>query len=1306
MSDNHLPAADAAPAVPPAESSAPAALPEQGLVWALFLCSGACALIYEVLWCRQLGLILGNTVHSLSAVLTAFMGGLALGSYVAGRLARRLRRPLLVYGVLELLIGLCCAALPWFLSDHGPLVPLYRSLYGETGSGSLVVARFAISFALMLAPATFMGATLPVLSQHLVRSRQFFGKTVGMLYAVNTFGAVVGAAATGFILLPLLGKASTNWIAVSINLLLGVLAISFGLRGAPAASAPLTDPEHSAENSAAEGRAPQASPRVVKLAVLTFGVTGFAAMATQIAWTRAISLAIGSSTYAFSLIVSVFILGLSGGGMWGARAAARTVDPVAALAKVLLLIGLFGAALAALLGYGPLFFFVLIARGQDWSYELLLAAQAACIGVLILIPSFLMGATMPLTMQIAARFSDSPGRTVGTIYAVNTLGAILGSFLGGLLLLPLLQLQTTLNLMALLYAVPGVVLFWNSPSRREKKSAGMVAVTGAALLLIVLLAARWDPRIMSSGMYLARQKSITEEARRFQLSGVLAKFRANREILYYREGASATVAVTRLGGQTGQSGQPGQDGGAENPDAIISLSVGGKPDASTGTDMSTQVELALVPCLLHTAGAEDVLVIGLGSGVTAGAALAPASVKHVDAVEMTPEVVEASSFFRHKNRLPYVETPRPWIDTQKEPRISVLVNDGRNHLLLTRRKYDVISSEPSNPWMAGVGNLFTKEAFELSRRCLKPGGIMCQWIHCYSLEDAHFYSIARTFGEVYPHVCLWWINQYDLMLLGSDKPFDIPLPQLRERLAQPAIKSWLADAPLDDEHDFLAKVLAHNQALREKSAPFALHTDDNMLLEFAAPRALHKHARAFNPAEFPGGAEEIVRLDGVDDAARAAFLKQLDLASASLEHTRFQNAALGHPLRHQQLARLLSPRRFRGAQDDGSQAAEARKTAQGDSAQAQFRALLDEARLYLALGDGQRAMLELDRLAARADLAGAVCLMRAQALALQKEFARAREEILKAPELGVDPSVRDIVWVTILRDAGRYAEAVADLAPGLVNTPQARNDKAAAPLWALLAEAFDGSGNLSDAAQAVAIARRLTDNPTAALLLPEASILAKAGKLQEALLSYRQGAAFDADRFVASASVMKAADAFADPSRAARVLTALEEIMRTPGAWDGKINAPWLALLGHLRAGQGQLDEAQAAVAKARQLEPRDAAAALIEARIQTRRGKLREAAECHRLRAALEPFNADAAADVVHAFIASGNASGDLAQLAYARRVGTSLCQLRPGAAQSWELLAKSFEALAKADPAHAAFYTAQAAAARRAGSGQNPTP
>jgi len=273
----------------------------------------------------------------------------------------RLKRPLLAYGVLELLIGIYCAFSAVGFSDSSPLIPFYRSLYGETGGGALPVARFLISFLLLLIPTTFMGATLPVLSQFLVRERASLGRTVGALYAINTFGAVAGAAATGFLLLPQLGKAQSNWVPSSAMLFWVVWQSAFGMKPLPSPTPADESQDVLKKNAVEEPPPPEnqdpVSPLALKLAIITFGITGFAALATQIGWTRAISLATGSSTYAFSLIVSVFILGLSLGGAWGSRVAPRTPDPLALLGKVLLSIGLLSMVLTAILGLSPSSFF-------------------------------------------------------------------------------------------------------------------------------------------------------------------------------------------------------------------------------------------------------------------------------------------------------------------------------------------------------------------------------------------------------------------------------------------------------------------------------------------------------------------------------------------------------------------------------------------------------------------------------------------------------------------------------------------------------------------------------------------------------------------------------------------------------------------------------------------------------------------------------------------------------------------------------------------------------------------------------------
>ncbi|HYF51586.1 MAG TPA: fused MFS/spermidine synthase [Planctomycetota bacterium] len=1064
---------------PPAVQASTVPFHQQAAIWTLFLLSGACALIYEVLWCRQLGLVFGNTVHSLSAVLTSFMGGLALGSFVAGRVCHRLKRPLLVYGVLELAIGVYCSLLPWAFSDSGPLVPMYQALYGETGSSSLAITRFAVSFVLMLIPTTFMGATLPILAQYLVRSNQSMGRTVGTLYAVNTLGAVLGAAAAGFILLPALGKIGTNFVAVAFNAILALSAIVVGWRAVTPPNMMQVLTEHNRQKASQSAAAPIPSS-VVRFAVLAFGVTGFAAMATQIGWTRAISLGTGSSTYAFSLIVSVFIMGLSLGGWWGSRIASKAPDVVKTLAFVLLAIGMICMALAALLGLGPLMFYFLLAWGTDpgsggMSWSLLLAIQALGIALLIIVPTFLMGATMPLTLQVAAADSSrNAGRTVGNVYAINTVGSILGSFLGGLVVLPFLEIQTTLQTMALLYALPGIVLLTMSAGWAMPRTRAIAAVLALAVAA-GCVAPRWQPNVMSAGMFLLRDTGAVKAAREWRFNEAVPNL--DREILYYREGAAATVAVARVAGN-------------------ISLSVGGKPDASSGGDMSTQIGLTLVPAVLHPAP-KEILVIGQGSGVSAGAARARDGVQRVDIVEMSREVITGSSWFAQHNELVYddVMTERAWLNT---PGVETLINDGRNHLLLTSRKYDLIASEPSNPWMAGVGNLFTREAFQLSKERLKPGGIMCQWIHSYALDESHVYSIIRTFGEVFPHIQLWWINKGDYLIVGSESPLTIPIRELRHRLKEPGVQRWLQRVRLDTEEEFVAGFMQHDDALRRKAKDSPLHTDDNMLLEFSAPRALYGASQSFGASQLAPLVDQIVDLDGLSTAERSDFIRRMDLAVAAREHLILSLGFANVGSEHMDQAAIYAPYQFfasfhletrkfgelrrairrlnrRGIPwgleqalytiDDGLDHVNEPRWAEvllKRAAELRLDGKHDEALAALAQIDDPRA-------------AGRKELVRATVFSVQKKYDEALAIVEQVARSGHNQLACAEVAAMILMEAGRCGDAIASLLT-VLNNPAAQSDELTQPLWKLLAESCLALTDYAGAQRAADVALRLKNN--------------------------------------------------------------------------------------------------------------------------------------------------------------------------------------------------------------------------------------
>ncbi|MCY3021220.1 MAG: hypothetical protein NTW87_19575, partial [Planctomycetota bacterium] len=712
---------------------------------------------------------------------------------------------------------------------------------------------------------------------------------------------------------------------------------------------------------------------------------------------------------------------------------------------------------------------------------------------------------------------------------------ILGSFFGGLVILPALQIQITLELMALLYAIPGLLLFAQSRAWRERKRLPAMAALIVPTVLVVIVVRPWDPLLMSGGLYLLRDQEMVKAAHELRLADALPDPSRLGTLLYSREGAEATVAVTVGSGENAQ----------------LSLRVGGKPDASSYGDMSTQISLTLVPEILHPTGPEEVLVIGLGSGVSAGCALAMDSVTRVDVAEMSPEVVEASRFFQRQNNLTYTNTSPVTLDT---PKVQLVLNDARNHLLLTSRRYDVIASEPSNPWMAGVGNLFTKEAFTLARSRLKPGGIMCQWIHTYTLEADHVQSVVRTFGEVFPHMQLWQCNKGDLLLIGSDSELAMPLRQVQERLARPGVRAWLERVRLDTPVEFLAGYLADDPVLRLRSRKAPLHTDDNMLLEFDAPRSLYRVRRAFQSFSFISCPEAILDFSGVPAPERSAFLRDLDLAVSAREHLRLAGATVVDA--HMRLAFALAPYQLKAVEHrnqmdhdeagrllDGTPAKAAPDPAAAVKLMSQAEArsgciqwsrkALDvsrarDANARIDGGDPDGALAELDGIALPEHKAEAT-LLRARVFLARKDYDKALAQAVEAARLGASSSAGvSPAWsvectklgARILAAAGRKADALATL-NGVLSRPGARLDPATAPLWHTRAELLLEQGQPDAALEAAQLAADL-EPLVAAHSCIEGRVLTALGRHTAAAWALHRRAALEPDSFDAAAELAEA----------------------------------------------------------------------------------------------------------------------------------------------------------------------------------------
>jgi spermidine synthase len=657
----------------------------RALVLVLFFASGFAGLVYQVLWMRELGRLFGSGSHAVATTLAAFFLGIAAGSLALGRRAHRLRRPLLAYAWLE--AGVAVSA-PLCLALLAAYAALYAPLYARLGEhpGAFLAVKFALSLAALLPAAFLMGGTLPVMSQHVVRSTTALGRTASALYAVNTLGAALGAWLAGFELVRRLGVRGAWALAVATSLLVAGLAGWAGRAPAAAAAA-------GAEREPGGGtgaRPPLARSGVAALAF----ASGFATLALEVLWTRMFAQVLQNSAFTFALVLAVFLVALAAGAALARALMGRAVDPAAGLAGLLLASGLGVAASPWLFTEwtdGLAYF-----GGERGFAGYVLEATGAA-AALLLVPGALVGSVFPFLLRAAQDFGWSAGRTVGELAAINTLGAVAGALAAGFVLLDAFGLWPSLRLLAAAYLAAAVLV---AGGRREPRAL-LAAVCALAL---VALATRLDP----AGLPRVRIEPETLHERVVEVS----------------EGSGGIVAVIDRRG-------------------YLRMKLDNHYGLGGTDDIEQEERQALLPLSLHPRP-RSVFFLGLGSGITAGAALR-LPVERVVVAEISPQVMEAAR--RHF---------APWLHGLfDDPRASVRAEDGLNLLRGARERFDVIVSDLFMPWLAGAGSLYSLEAYRTGRDRLAPGGIYAQWLPLFQLSAGDFASIARTMAEAFPQLTLW-----------------------------------------------------------------------------------------------------------------------------------------------------------------------------------------------------------------------------------------------------------------------------------------------------------------------------------------------------------------------------------------------------------------------------------------------------------------------------------------------------------------------------------------------------------------------
>jgi spermidine synthase len=786
-----------------------------------YTCSGLAGLVYEVTWTRLLTLYIGHTTAAASAVVAAFLGGLAIGAAVGGRIAssQSPRRCLQFYVGLEIAVAILALLLPLELQWFGPVL---RWAYQDGAGGALFpLVRILSCIVMVMLPALALGATFPMAIRWFARRSSEPARQSSTLYFVNTIGAAAGSMLAGFVLIPSIGMSGTIYVAMAGTVIaaLCVLAVlrsePFDSPSAPKGPEPLAPVVARSKNPAQRSFAPP------WLAMLVLGASGFAALVHEIAWTRILSLILGPTTYAFAATLAAVIAGVaigSGVGTW--LVSTRPAKAAGRLAFTLSLAAVTASWTYAAAGSRiPMMVARHVADFAD--FDSLLVRGVLLTMALILPTSACLGAAFPLALALTDdRVHPAPGR-FGIVYAINTIGSVVGSLAAGFLFIPAFGIQPTLWIVSGSLIVCVLVLIGSGALTGASRLVGFATV--AIAVLLVVTSPPWDRELLASGVYMYAPYVPKDLDLETQLKA--------GELLYYEEGAAATVSVKKLTGTT-------------------TLAVDGKTDASNRGDMLTQKLIAHLPLLMHR-DPKEVFIIGLGSGMTAGAALTH-PIARADVIEIAPEVVKASEFFKTENR-----------NALADPRMNLIIGDGRSHLALSERKYDVIVSEPSNPWIAGVSSLFTKEFFESARERLAPGGVICQWANAYNISEPDLKSIVATFTSVFPNGTVWLVGGDDVLLLATLEPIDEALARVAVGMQRPDVAADLNSVAIVDPFSILSLYMGGPAELKTYASGSPIFNDDRMTLEFSAPRELHNQRAGQNGATLrgllQGGGPEAIR---------------------------------------------------------------------------------------------------------------------------------------------------------------------------------------------------------------------------------------------------------------------------------------------------------------------------------------------------------------------------------------------------------------------------------------------------------------
>ncbi len=766
-----------------------------GIFTILFFVSGGAGLIYEVVWMRKLSLFFGSDIFASSITLAAFMGGLALGGYICGFFIDKIRNHIFCYGVLEILIGLYAISFSKFLGFFDPLIAFTYTYLFETMPLLYQFLRGCIAFIVLIIPTIMMGATLPIILKVFTPDASKFGRIAGHFYAINTFGALFGVLLAGFITMPLYGLRVTNIIAIGLNIFIGLACILIPqIRNYRASFDVNANAIQSNTNTVTE--CPKGvSERQLnwkKAAYIAIGVSGFGGLALEVVWVKILIQSFSANVYSFSLMLISFLLGIALGSKLVSRHLDSLESSINLLAKIEIAIALSVVILACLSYAIPTMFGIFVWGTTAISVKLFSFASVAgalIISVLFMLPSaILLGAAFPSALKIYNLNFASTGENSGHIVFINTFGAVSGALITGLVLIPLIGSKNSL-------LVLGIIFFINGLYVHQSISNNLVATLKkfaiqACILAVFAIATAFIPNqiVLNYNM----QKN------------------THPNVVYHAEGISGVVDVIK------------------NPGNKVILSIDGNIEADTSLKQLRHFILKAHLPLMLSSNAQEVLIVGLGLGITTSSVLKHPDVKRVDVVELLPSVLVAQKYLTDING-----------DMLLNPKLNIRIDDGRNFLKFTKNKYDLITADPIHPRISGVGVLYTKEYYRLMCDRLKDSGVVLQWMPLYSISDKSFEIAVRTMAEVFSNTSVWYVPGHILFLgTKTDRAvFDYEI--LKGKFQDKNVASDLKSIGINNISDLLRLQIMSpeqlNNFLNRNLSNKIVNTEDFPYLEYHTP---------------------------------------------------------------------------------------------------------------------------------------------------------------------------------------------------------------------------------------------------------------------------------------------------------------------------------------------------------------------------------------------------------------------------------------------------------------------------------------